>query len=165
MTNSMELPEGVEFQEGLDGLILGITIVFLVKIQRPVRQWLDWQLIPEWTYRPFNQGYAALVEGLANIGNPLLGGGGGFLSGVGDGGASGAGSGAAGGSASSMLNTPILGEMLQVAGLPIFLFDAFSASAVEQLLIVVGWWIAVLVPLRWWVVRPTLFWWRSERAG
>lgn len=152
-------PPGFKLRQGLDGLILGVSIVFVVRVHMIFSSLVDWRIVPEWVYKPINTAMDEFVKGLEetmqSVASPF---GAEEIAGTGLGVAGG---GSSASSGASILNTPVLGTFLKVIGAPVAIFDALNATILHQLLIIVGFWIAVLVPLWFWGFRPLLFWWRS----
>jgi hypothetical protein len=153
-------PPGFKFHQGLDGLLLGLAIVFIVRLQMVISSLIDWRIVPPWTYVPVKRFVASVGRGVQSAigslsspfseGSEVVGGTGGSSAASG-GGAAGA----------SSIDLGVVSTLFQGVGAPVALFDALDASLIEQLLIIVGFWIAFLVPLWFWGLRPLLFWWRS----
>lgn len=154
-------PPGFKLRQGLDGLILGVSIVFLVRVQMIFSSLVDWRIVPEWAYQPIKSALKSLGRGLQEtmqaVTSPF---GSGEVAGTGIG-ATGATGGGGAASSGSLLNTPVIGTFLKAIGSPLVIVGGLDASIVQQLLIILGFWIAVLVPLWFWGLRPLLFWWRS----
>ena len=132
------------FHQGLDGLVVGLALVFVVRVEMVFSSLVNWWAVPRWTYAPIETSISGVIGWLRDADAFLAI----YVRVGGSDGTSGA----------------LLGELgsaaVKVVGLPVSLTGALSASAVEQLLIVVGFWIAVLVPLWCWGIRPFYFWWR-----
>lgn len=154
-------PPGFKFHQGLDGLLLGLAIVFVVRLQMVFSSLIDWSIVPPWTYVPIKRLVANVGRGVQSAissmtspfseGGSVVGGAGGSSAATG-GGAAGA----------SSIDLGVVSTLIQGVGAPVALLDALDASIIEQLLIIVGFWIAFLVPLWFWGLRPLLFWWRSS---
>lgn len=151
------LPPGFKLRKGLDGLILGLAIVFVVRVQMFFSSLIDWRLVPAWTYAPIKRGIRSLGNILrstvTSFTNPIGSAGGGAGVTVADGG---------GATASTGFDPAVLSILVGAVGFPVKVFGALDAHIIEQLLVLVGFWVAFLVPLWFWGFRPLLFWWRSR---
>lgn len=158
------LPPGFKLQKGLDGLILGLAIVFVVRVQMFFSSLIDWRIVPLWTYVPIKRLVANLgrivQSTIESFTAPVESGGGSGLGGGSSGVAGGGGGGAAGGGAA--IDPAVVSTLVGAVGFPVQIFGALDANVIEQLLVIVGFWIAFLVPLWFWGFRPFLFWWRSR---
>lgn len=158
------LPPGFKLRQGLDGLILGLAIVFVVRVQMFFSSLIDWRIVPEWTYVPIKRlirSLGQLVQStIQSFTAPVESGGGGGLGG----GSSGvAGGGGAGGAATGGgIDPGVMSSLVGAVGFPVKIFGALDANVIEQLLVLAGFWIAFLVPLWFWGLRPFLFWWRTR---
>lgn len=154
-------PPGFKFHQGLDGLLLGLAIVFVVRLQMVFSSLIDWSIVPPWTYVPIKRLVANVGRGvqsaISSMTSPFSGGGV-----VGGAGGSSAASGGGGAAGASSIDLGVVSTLVQGVGAPVALLDALDASLIEQLLIILGFWIAFLVPLWFWGLRPLLFWWRSS---
>lgn len=68
-----ELPDGFKFHQGVDGLIVGFSIVFLVRLEMVVSSFIDWQLIPDWSYEPILAAIENMKASLASMANSFSG--------------------------------------------------------------------------------------------
>lgn len=154
-----ELPDGFKFHQGVDGLIVGFSIVFLVRLEMVVSSFIDWQLIPDWSYEPILAAIENMKASLASMANSFSG-----PIGIGPGGSGGFNMGSAAEVAFNELpfNIP---EALKIVGLPLLFFPGEPGLFLRQVLIIIGFWIAVIFPLWFWGLRPALFWWREQREA
>lgn len=152
-------PPGFKFHQGLDGLLLGLAIVFVVRLQMVFSSLIDWTIVPLWTYVPIKRVVANIGRGARSAINSMTSP---FSSGSGIVGGQGGSSGAStGGAGASSVDLGVVSKLIQGVGAPVALLDALDASLIEQFILIVGFWIAFLVPLWFWGLRPLLFWWRS----
>lgn len=173
-----ELPDGFQLHSGLDGLVVGLAIVFMVKVETVISSYVDWSQvvvvgkmlrstklflvgIGDWASDIWSGFGTQLAAGAASSG----GGGSGAASG---------GTGAAGsGAASGGVGVPVVGEAasllasssIKVVGFSVPLLGVGSASIIEQVLIILGVWVAILSPLYYWVILPGLSWWRKREVA
>lgn len=152
-----ELPDGFKFHQGVDGLIVGLSIVFIVRLEMTISSFIDWRLVPNWSYEPIIAGIKNLKASLGSMADSFTG-----PIGVGPGGGGGFSMGSAAEVAFNELpfNIP---EFAQIIGLPLLFFPGDPGLFLRQLFIILGFWIAVIVPLWFWGLRPALFWWRAQR--
>lgn len=147
MGSGRRLPEGFRFQRGADGLLVGLSIVFLVKLKMVFADLVDWRLLPTWTWKPVKDFETAaggmatsMAEGVGRFVN--LGGTGGQ-------------------SSSAILSPDAIGQavtgVVQILGVPLVLTGSLTANTFEQVFIIVGFWIAFVIPLWNWVLRPGYF--------
>lgn len=154
---SQSLPPGFKFHHGLDGLLVGLSLVFLVRVHMAISQLVDWRLVPEWSYRPLVDGMAGLGRGIQSTIRSLTA----PFTVAGSGSAAGS-TGGAEAAQTGAIDLSILVEFGKLVGSPVLIVGGLDAPLLDQLLIVFGFWIAVLVPLWFWGIRPFLFWWRSS---
>lgn len=147
----MRLPPGFRFQEGVDGLLIGLSIVFLVKLKMVVSRFIDWRLLPAWTWKPIKD----LEFAVGDMARATAQGVGHFVQ------FGGAGRGTASSSSSAILSADAIAQTImgagKVVGVPLLLTGSLSGNVFEQVFIIVGFWIAALFPLYNWVLRPAYF--------
>lgn len=184
-----ELPDGFQLHSGLDGLVVGLAIVFVVKVETVISSYIDWSQVV--VVGKVLRGTKQFFIGVGNwVGDVWSGFGSSLSSSVGSGGASGAaggaggaggaagtgvaaGSGSAGGAATGGVGVPVVGEAasflasgsIKLVGFSVPLLGVGGASIVEKILIILGVWIAILSPLYYWVIQPGIFWWRKREVA
>lgn len=174
-----ELPDGFQLHSGLDGLVVGLAIVFVVKVETVISSYVDWSQVVvvgkvlrgtkeffigfgEWVGDVWSGFGSQLAAGATSGG--ASGGGGGAVSGT---------AGGTGGSATGGMAVPYVGEAasflasssIKVVGFSVPLLGVGGASIVEKLLIILGVWIAILSPLYYWVIQPGMYWWREREVA
>lgn len=150
------LPPGFKFHQGLDGLLFGLSIVFVARIHMAFSTIVDWRIVPRWTYQPFVTLGKSIVEGIQSTMRSFS-----APSSVSIGGTELGASGGTGSSAAGSVDPAIISMVTKAVGFPVAITGALTASLIEQILIIIGFWIAFLVPFWYWGLRPLLFWWRS----
>lgn len=156
------LPEGFQLHSGLDGLVIGLAIVFVVKVETVISSYIDWSqiIVVGRTIKSVKVSFRGMGQAVGSVGSEI---GAHIVPQMGMGG-----SGATGGGGSGAL--PMVGEAasfmvggtVKFIGFSVPLLGVGSASVVEKLLIILGVWIAILSPLYYWVIQPGMFWWRER---
>lgn len=153
-----QLPPGFQLHNGLDGLIAGLTLVFIVKVETVVSDYIRWSALPmvgsairdtKFFFVNVWNTSVTIVDQIAQFIHI---------------------DGSSGGSTSNSVSKIMLGELgsifieglIKLLGFAIPIVGVRSATLFEQALVILGVWIAILLPLWYWVLQPTMYWWQER---